>query len=63
MKMKLKTLTGILFGTQSEGKINLITVSILGLFHLYATVKDKFQICFLKNYILLSGLGSSSTTN
>ena len=46
MKMKLKTLTGIVFGTQSEGKINLITVSIFGLFHLYATVKDKFQICF-----------------
>ena len=41
-----ETLTGMVFWTQSEGKINFITSTIIGLLHLFATVNEKFQICF-----------------
>ena len=32
----------------SESKINVITLSIIGLFHLFAAVNEKFQKCFQK---------------
>ena len=59
-----KTLTGILFWAQSENKINLIFLSIIGSFHLFAAVTEKFQMHFKhkSSLFLLSGLGSSSST-
>ena len=32
------TFTGMVLWTQSEGKINLITLSIIGLFHLFGLI-------------------------
>ena len=43
-----ETLTGMVFWTQWEGKINFITNTMIGLLHLFATVNEKFQICFQK---------------
>ena len=44
MKVKLTTLTGVMFFTQSGCKINLITSPIISLLHLFATVNEKFQM-------------------
>ena len=46
-----KTLTGILFWAQSESKINLIFLSIIGSFNLFADVNEKFKY-ILKTNIL-----------
>ena len=59
-----KTLTGILFWTQSESKINLILLSFIGSFHLFAAVNEKFQVHFKNksSLFLLYDLGSSLST-
>ena len=46
MKAKIKTFTGMVCRTQLEGEIDLITLSIIGLFRLFAAVSEKFQIHF-----------------